>query len=274
MYRAAPGEGRAALAATARPGAGSPPTANRPQATEQPQHRTRRPAAADPDRDPTSITVGVVDDEPLMRGGIRLVIDHAPGMSVVAEAAGAGAAVDLVREYRPRVLVVDIAALDGEGRSTLGRLSAAAPTTAVLVLAQQVNDQQIDRVLSAGASGFLLKAEDPNALVSAVRAVAAGGAVLSPTVTRRLLARLVTADPGRCERARWLVSGLTTRERAVLELVAVGMENSQIARRLHLSVGAVKAHISRTLTKLRCTNRVQAAIVARDAGLGGSQRVA
>ncbi|MFC0431320.1 response regulator transcription factor [Kutzneria buriramensis] len=214
-----------------------------------------------------AITVGVVDSEALVRGGVRRVLEQAPDVRVVAEAASGPGAVELVRKHHPRVLLMDIRMPGMDGLAATEQVRTLSPGTAVVLLTSMADDGHIRRALRAGATGFLLKDGSPRELVTAVRAVAAGEAMLSPAITRRVLDRIIDIDPEPVERARTLVGHLTGREREVLGLLAQGMGNLQIARKLYLSEGAVKAHVSRLLTKLSCDNRVQAAILAHNARL-------
>jgi len=213
------------------------------------------------------ITVGVVDSEALVRGGIRRVLEQAPDVRVVAEAASGSGAVELVRKHHPRVLLMDVRMPGLDGLAATEQVRGLSSGTAVVLLTSVADDGHIRRALRAGATGFLLKDGSPRELVAAVRAVAAGEAMLSPAITRRVLERIIDIDPEPVERARSLVGHLTGREREVLGLLAQGMGNLQIARKLYLSEGAVKAHVSRLLTKLSCDNRVQAAILAHHARL-------
>jgi DNA-binding NarL/FixJ family response regulator len=214
-----------------------------------------------------TIAVGVVDSEALVRGGIRRVLEQAPDVRVVAEAASGPGAVELVRKHHPRVLLMDVRMPGLDGLAATEQVRGLSPGTAVVLLTSSADDSHVRRALRAGATGFLLKDGSPRELITAVRAVAAGEAMLSPAITRRVLERIVDIDPEPVERARSLVGHLTGREREVLGLLAQGMGNLQIARKLYLSEGAVKAHVSRLLTKLSCDNRVQAAILAHNARL-------
>jgi DNA-binding NarL/FixJ family response regulator len=213
------------------------------------------------------ITVGIADDEPLVRGGIRGVLEQASDIKVVAEAGNGTGAIELVRRHRPQVLLVDIKMPGVDGVGVTEAMRDVAPATSVVLLTAWASDAHIQRAVRAGAAGILLKTGNPRELVAAVRTVAAGDAILSPSITRRVLDRMVDIDFEPLERARALVDSLTGREKEVLELLAQGMGNMQIAHRLYVSEGAVKAHVSRLLTKLSCTNRVQAAILAHTARL-------
>jgi DNA-binding NarL/FixJ family response regulator len=232
------------------------------------------PATVSPDHRPTrAATVVVADREPLIRAGIRSVLEQPSGLEVVGEAADGHHATELVRRVRPDVLIVDFHLPPTGGPDVAGFVRRHLPETAVIFLAADAVDELIFGALRAGASGFLLKQAAPAELVNAVRAVAAGHAALAPRATRRLIDHFASLDVERVHRARGLIDGLTTREREVLTQVANGMGNLQIARTLHMSEGAVKAHVSRLLTKLNCTNRVQAATLSHHAGLLPETRI-
>jgi DNA-binding NarL/FixJ family response regulator len=218
------------------------------------------------------ITVGIAAPEVLVRYGIRATLTNSPGIQVVAEADNAVAAVDLAKVRRPDVLVLDTALSGGDGFMAADAIRRMAPGTAVVLLSATATDEQIHRALRVGVTGFLLKDGQPRELVTAVRALAAGEAALSPAITRRVLDMVRTVDDGRIERSRHLVTSLTAREAEVLRLLAAGLSNGAIGRALYLSEVGVKTHVTRLLTKLRCLNRVQAAIVAHDAGLVGAER--
>ncbi|MFC8275941.1 LuxR C-terminal-related transcriptional regulator [Streptomyces sp. NPDC057271] len=217
-----------------------------------------------------AITVGIADHEILVRGGIRAMLEQAEGIRVAGEAGDANAAVALASRHQPGVLLIDGVMAGTQGARVVGALHRLAPTTAVVVLASSPDGRHVDRVLRAGVAGCLLKSGDPQDIVAAVRAVVTGGAALGPEVAKHVLERMAEIDTDRVERARELIGGLTLREKEVLALVAKGMANIEIGRALHLSEGGVKAHISRLLTKLGCSNRVRAALIAHDAGLTGS----
>lgn len=229
---------------------------------------TPAPAAHHPAcLDSGAITVGVVEDEALLRCGIRGVLERTRDIRVVAEAGTGDGAVTLVRRHRPRILLMAVGASWADGLAAVETIRSISPATAIILLAPTATDTYVQRALRAGAAGFLLKDGSPAELVTAVRATAAGGAMLSPALTRRLVDRFASIDLEPVERARVMVARLTAREREVLDLVAKGLGNLEIARQLYLSEGAVKAHVSRLLTKLCCHNRVQAAIVAHSAKL-------
>jgi len=213
------------------------------------------------------VTVVVADDEPLICAGIRSVLERSPGLEVVAEAADGQRAVDLVRGHRPDVLIVDVTMPAVGGLAVTELVRRQVPDTEVIVMVTDVVDDLIFGALRAGASGFLLKQCAPAELVNAVLAVAAGHAALAPRATRRLVDQFLGVDLECVHKARRMIDGLTSREREVLGEVAKGMGNAEIARTLYLSEGAVKAHVSRLLTKLDCTNRVQAATLCHHASL-------
>ncbi|WP_424187387.1 response regulator [Actinokineospora sp. G85] len=209
------------------------------------------------------IRVLLADDEPLIRAGVRAVLATDPGIEVVAEAADGQRAVELARAHRPDVVLLDIRMPVLDGLTAAERIQG--PGIAVLTTFGE--DENIARALAAGASGFLLKGGDPRDLIAGVRAVAEGAAFLSPPVARRVIARLDPARVTRAARARELVAALTPRERDVLAGVAAGKPNRRIAGDLRLVESTVKAHVSAILTRLDAENRVQAALIAYEAGL-------
>ncbi|OLS98076.1 DNA-binding response regulator [Pseudonocardia sp. CNS-004] len=216
------------------------------------------------------IRVVLADDEPLTRAGIRAVLAAAPDIDVVAEAPEGRAAVELVHAHRPDVALLDIVMPELDGLSATEEIRRTAPETGVLVLTTFSEDEHIARALAGGASGFLVKSGDPHELIGGVRAVAAGAAFLSPTVAKRVIGRLGGSGAERmagAARARAQIADLTPREREVLTLVGGGLSNAEIGRRLHVAEGTVKVFVSAVLRRLEVRNRVQAAIVAYEAGL-------
>ncbi|HEX2857189.1 MAG TPA: response regulator transcription factor [Propionibacteriaceae bacterium] len=210
----------------------------------------------------------IVDDEALVRAGLRMILSAADDLDVVAEAEDGADAVDAVRAHRPDVVLMDIRMPRLDGLRATHQVLALDPAPRVVVLTTFDLDDYVFRALEAGASGFLLKDTPPRDLVRAVQVVAAGDAMLSPTVTRRLIGHF--SESGSSSRQRSALErlgALTAREREVLVAVARGLSNAEVGRELFMSEATVKAHVSRLLTKLQATNRVQVAIIAHDAGL-------
>ncbi|PDP85427.1 DNA-binding response regulator [Glycomyces fuscus] len=211
----------------------------------------------------------LADDEAMMRAGLRAILSAAPGIEVVGEAGDGAAAVALVAEHRPDIALLDVQMPGTDGLAATEAIAREHPGTAVVILTTFSEDAYIARALSGGASGFVLKSGDPRQLVEGLRAVAEGGAYLSPEVARRVIDELDSSG-GRLSRAsaaRERVARLTEREREVLALVGEGCSNDEIARRLAIAPGTVKVHVGSILTRLDVRNRVQAAIVAYEAGL-------
>jgi len=217
------------------------------------------------------VRVLLVDDDPLVRAGLSMILSSDAGIEVVGEAPDGAVAVDRVVADRPDVVLMDIRMPRVDGLTATTRLTAMERPTKVLVLTTFDLDDYVFRALEAGASGFLLKDTPPRELVAAVKVVAAGEAMLSPTVTRTLIGHFAAdGTQGRRQRALARLQVLTDRERDVLAAVGRGMSNAEVGRELFLSEATVKAHVSRLLLKLDATNRVQVAILAHDAGLLGN----
>jgi DNA-binding NarL/FixJ family response regulator len=215
-----------------------------------------------------AVKVMLVDDDALVRAGLALILGGAPDLAVVAQASDGAEAVVRAREVGPDVVLMDIRMPVMNGLDATERLLAQPQPPEVVVLTTFDADDHVVRALAAGASGFLLKDTPPEQIVEAVRRVAAGDPMLSPSVTRQLIARVQDlGDDDRATRARDRIAALTDREREVALALARGLSNAEIAGELHLSVPTVKAHISRLFTKLDVTNRVQIAICVHDAGL-------
>ncbi|KJY47329.1 LuxR family transcriptional regulator [Streptomyces sp. NRRL S-444] len=214
------------------------------------------------------IRVVIADDEPLIRAGIRMILTSAPDIEVVAEAANGREALDLARAHTPDVMLLDIQMPVMDGLTALGELGRAAPEVRALLLTTFGEKENVLRALGSGGAGFLLKDSAPGELIGAVRAAAAGDAYLSPGATRHVVDQLASGRAaGRGEEARRRVAELSERERGVLSLLGEGLSNADAGRRLHMSEATVKTYVSRILAKLGCENRVQAALLARDAGL-------
>ena len=216
-----------------------------------------------------TIRVVLADDQAMVRTGLRLILESEPGVEVVAEAEDGAEAVAAVARVRPDVVLMDVQMpnLDGLAatRRILGGPGREHPATRVLVLTTFERDDYVFEALRAGASGFLLKNAPPEDLVTAVRVVAAGDALLSPSVTRRIIEAFAERPVAR-HRASGL-DALTEREREVLRLVAAGLANAEIAAELYVGEATVKTHVSQVLTKLSLRDRVQAVVFAYESGL-------
>ncbi|MEU7757235.1 response regulator transcription factor [Micromonospora sp. NPDC049171] len=211
------------------------------------------------------IRVVVVDDEQLVRAGLRLILEAADDITVVGEAADGAGALEQAQRLRPDVVLLDVRMPGVDGLTVAPDVVAAGPK--VIMLTTFDLDEYVHRALRAGAVGFLLKDTPPRELAVAVRTVAAGNAMLAPTVTRRLISSFAERGPARREAARERLAALTTRELEIVREVARGHGNAEIARRLAMSEATVKAHVSRALAKLHVGNRVQLAILVYDADL-------
>ncbi|WP_371505195.1 response regulator [Allokutzneria sp. NRRL B-24872] len=210
----------------------------------------------------------IADDEPLVRAGIRLVLSSAEDIEVLAEATDGRSAIEEVRSRAAEVLLLDIRMAGMDGLAAVEELRRVGARTKVVILTTFGEPEYIARALDGGVSGFLLKDFAPEELIRAVRVVAAGESYLSPAVTTWVMNRVSGRGEGaRSARARRLVDELTEREREVLVLLAQGLSNADIAARLHMSEATVKMYMSRLLGKLDCANRVQAAVLAHEAGL-------
>ncbi|MDX3187290.1 response regulator transcription factor [Streptomyces sp. MN03-5084-2B] len=210
------------------------------------------------------VRVIVVDDEELVRSGFRLILQAAGDIEVVATVTGAEA-VKEVSLHAPDVVLLDIRMPDVDGLTVLRQLRGLRTPPVVAMLTTFDSDEYIATALRSGAAGFILKDTAPEQLAQLVRTLAAGGVVLSPKVTRTVVDGYL--DSGAGSAAATQVGRLSERERVVLVLIADGLSNTDIAGRIHVSVGTVKDHVSAILTKLQVGSRVQAALVAQRAGL-------
>ncbi|TDD08695.1 response regulator transcription factor [Nonomuraea deserti] len=213
------------------------------------------------------IRILLADDEAMIRAGVRAILASDPSLEVVAEAADGRQAVDLAISHRPDVALLDIRMPRLDGLAAAAELRRAAPGVAVVMLTTFGEDDYIAKALDVGAGGFLLKSGDPRELIAGIHAVAEGAAYLSPKVAHRVITQLSGGRMARGAEARDRVESLTDREREVLALLGAGLSNAEIARRLHIVEGTVKAYVSAILTRLDVRNRVQAAIIAYEAGL-------
>jgi DNA-binding NarL/FixJ family response regulator len=213
------------------------------------------------------IRVLLADDEVMIRAGVRAILSSADDIEIVAEAEDGHEAVELGLRHRPDVCLLDIRMPRVDGLTAAAELERLLPEAAVMMLTTFSEDEYIASALGSGAAGFVLKSGDPRELVSGVRAVAEGGVYLSPAVARRVLTHFGAGRLGKQTAARARIAELTGRERDVLALVGAGLSNAEIAGRLHVVEGTVKAYVSQILARLDFKNRVQAAILAYEAGL-------
>jgi DNA-binding NarL/FixJ family response regulator len=218
-----------------------------------------------------SIRVLVADDQHLMRAGLRGIVDIAADLAVIAEASTGLQAVHLARRERPDVVLMDIRMPDMDGLEAT-RLITASTDVRVLILTTFDLDDYVYQALRAGASGFLLKDTPPADLLAAIRVIASGDALLAPSITRRLIAEFAARpEPARPGAAGPDTAGpdpltsITERERQVLALVAEGLSNAEIAKRLHIAPGTAKTHVGNLLTKLKARDRVHLVIYAHRA---------
>ena len=214
-----------------------------------------------------TIRVAVVDDQALVRRGFALVLDHQPDIEVVAEAGNGVEAIAVARKHRPDVILMDIRMPEMDGlAATAAIVEASDWPIRVIILTTFDPDEYVYRALQAGASAFVLKDIPPEDLAPAVRTVADGGALLDPTITRRLIGRFaqsLAADTAKQQR----LDTLTDREREVLAQLATGANNAEISDTLYIGAATVKSHVSSILTKLGLRDRAQAVVFAYESGL-------
>ncbi len=212
------------------------------------------------------IRVVIADDQALVRAGFRMIVESQPDLQVAGEAADGQEAVDLVGKERPDVVLMDIRMPRLDGIEATRQI---ASLTRVVILTTFELDEYVFDALAAGASAFLLKAAPPEDLIKAIRVVAAGDALLAPSVTKRLIEEFAKRPEPVASKSKELET-LTEREREVLREVAKGLTNAEIAQRLHVSEATVKTHVAHLLDKLDLRDRVQAVILDYEAGLAGA----
>jgi DNA-binding NarL/FixJ family response regulator len=210
------------------------------------------------------IRVLVADDQALVRAGVRMLLQATGDMEVVAEAEDGAEAVRLAERHLPDVILMDLRMPRVDGLEAIKRVLAARPSTRIVVLTTFAEDGNVYAALRAGAVGFLVKDDDPERMVDAVRRAAAGEQLLAPSVLRRVVERFLAAEE---QAAPVVPPGLTERELEVLALVGTGLSNAEIAEELHVGVTTVKTHIAAAMEKLGLRNRIQAAVVAHRTGL-------
>lgn len=229
-----------------------------------------------PAHDERPIRVLLADDEEMIRHGVRLILRHADGIEIAGEAANGEEAVRLAAETQPDVALIDIRMPVLDGLAAIERLIALEPAPQVVMLTTFGDEENVTRALRSGAAGFLLKDEGPQELISAVRSAATGDAVLSPGVTGAVITRMLWGGASAWRTAPGPAIGfpagqrldtLTHRERDVLVLLGHGLANREIGRRLDIGAGTVKSHVSAILEKTCSESRVQAAVLAYQAGL-------
>jgi DNA-binding NarL/FixJ family response regulator len=215
------------------------------------------------------IRVLLVDDQSLLRMGFRLILEAEPDIEVCGEAEDGATGVSMALALHPDVVLMDVRMPGMDGIAATASITAANEAVKVLILTTYDLDQYVFTGLKAGASGFLLKDTPPAELLTAIRTVAAGDAVLAPTATRRLIDQFthLLPDPGQQHERDALLTQLTDRERAVFAQLAAGQSNREIAAELNLAEGTVKIHVGRILAKLSLRDRVQAVVFAYESGL-------
>jgi DNA-binding NarL/FixJ family response regulator len=218
------------------------------------------------------IRVVLVDDDPLVRAGLTLMLGGAPQLEIVGEAGDGAQGLEVIDRVYPDVVLMDIRMPRMDGLAATRRLAEHADPPKVIVLTTFDADEYVVRALAHGATGFLLKDTSPPAIIEAIEKVAAGEPMLSPSVTAQLIRRVVDdastgADGGRSSAATARLAGLSEREREVAVAVGQGKSNAEIAGELYMSLATVKAHVSHILVKMALANRVQIAICVHDAGL-------
>jgi DNA-binding NarL/FixJ family response regulator len=215
-----------------------------------------------------AVRVLIADDDELMRAGLKALLSSDPTIELVGEAGDGRAAIEQVHALRPDVVLMDVRMPDVDGITATRELTASAPQTKVLMLTTFEQDDYIFGGLAAGAAGFLLKRTTPEELIGAIHTIAAGDSLLSPSVTRRVIAEMAHA-PRRDKRTAPRIDVLTPREQEVLVLIGKGLSNVEIASELVVEESTVKSHVKRIMQKLHLRDRVQAVILAYENGLVG-----
>jgi DNA-binding NarL/FixJ family response regulator len=216
------------------------------------------------------IRILLVDDQALVRAGFRMILDAEPEMEVVGEAADGREAIDQVRALRPDVVLMDIRMPDLDGLEASRRILSGSPeeeAPKILMLTTFDLDEYVYEALRAGASGFLLKDTPPEQLVSAIHVIAQGEALLSPSITRRVISEFVKGTGPKPQAQFPRLQELTARELEVMKLIARGLSNAEIAKSLYVSETTVKTHVARILMKLNLRDRVQVVVLAYEAGV-------
>jgi DNA-binding NarL/FixJ family response regulator len=219
-----------------------------------------------------SLSVLIVDDQALVRAGFRMILDAEEDIDVAGEAADGAVAVAEAQRLKPDVILMDVRMPQVDGIEATRRVLADGLDTKVVMLTTFDMDEYVYDALRAGASGFLLKDVPPEQLVAGIRAVAQGDALLAPSVTRRVIEEFVRRPPASVQTMPPEVAELTARELEVLQLVAKGLSNAEIAKELFVSETTVKTHVAHALTKLGVRDRVQAVVLAYECGLAGVVR--
>jgi DNA-binding NarL/FixJ family response regulator len=210
------------------------------------------------------IKVALVDDDALIREGLRMILEQSEGIDVIAMAQNGQEAVRVAKAYRPDVMLMDVRMPVLDGIEATRQIAEAEDAPRVIILTTFELDEYVFEALRAGASGFLLKRTEPEQLIAAIRVVAAGEALLSPSVTKRLIEEFTRNRPvAKTE----LLADLTEREREVLELIARGLSNQELSERLFIADNTVKTHVKRILSKLGARDRAQAIVMAYESGL-------
>ena len=212
------------------------------------------------------IRVGIVDDQELVRTGFRMILESEDDLEVVGEAADGRAALEMVRARRPDVVLMDVRMPEMDGVEATSKLGPSTDTRVIIVTTFDL-DEYVFSALQNGASGFLLKDTPADQLVAAIRVVAAGDALLAPSITRRLIERFQTTAHAETTTGQELIGTLTERETEVLCELARGLSNAEIAEQLYVSETTIKTHVGRVLAKLNVRDRVQAVVMAYESGV-------